>query len=98
MHATNNRIYVPNVDVKERDLTIEEVRELGKIVAVSDDGKRATVQVTVVTKGEYSVMTQKHTWETIKPVENVTVCYCGVTLDSDGKISEFIKESKPSKK
>lgn len=47
MYPTNNKIYVPSVDVKERELTIEEVRQNGKVVALSDDGTRATVQVTV---------------------------------------------------
>lgn len=47
MYPTNNKIYVPNVDLKERELTIEEVRQYGKVVALSDDGTRATVQVTI---------------------------------------------------
>ena len=71
MYPTENKVYVPTFPDTPRDVTIEEARK-GKIVAMSDDGTRATVQVTI----------------------GLTVCYCGVTLDSDGKICEFIPRPK----
>lgn len=72
MYPTHNKVYNPTFLNEERDLTIEEVRANSKIVAVSDDNQRATVQVTI----------------------GSTVCYCGVTLDSEGKICEFIPTPK----
>lgn len=67
MHATNNKYYTQ----VEHDVAIEEARK-GRIVTISTDGKRATVEV--------------------KYGGNIggIVVYCGVHLDKEGKVTEFI--------
>jgi hypothetical protein len=73
MFATSNNIYIPSDPVNDtHPLTIEEVREHGKIVSLSEDETRATIQVTI----------------------DKAVCYCGVTLDKEGKIEGFIERTK----
>lgn len=73
MYPTDNKVpYTVNLinnQVVHRDITIEELREKGDIVVISDDGLRATVKFT----------------------HGLTVAYCGVTLDKDGKIEDYIK-------
>lgn len=70
MYPTKNNVYVPSFRHEPRPITIEEVRQHGRIVALSDDETRATVEVTIP--------------------GSLVVSYCGVTLNSDGTIEDFI--------
>lgn len=47
MYPTTNKIFAPQTANEERDLTIEEVRQYGQVVALSEDGTKATVQVKI---------------------------------------------------
>lgn len=46
-YSNENNVYIPRFDMPQpKSYTIEEVREKGVIVYVSEDGSRATVQMT----------------------------------------------------
>lgn len=70
MYPTENTVVVPEFGDKPRPITIEEVRKYGRIVALSDDNTRATVEV--------------------KIPGSPVVLYCGVLLNEDCTIREFI--------
>lgn len=46
MYPTENNVYIPSLPDNQRPITIEEARS-GRIVALSDDCSRATVEVKV---------------------------------------------------
>lgn len=67
MYPTDNKVYVPDFPDKPRDVTIEEARA-GRVVALSEDGSRATVEVKIGT----------------------AICYCGVIMNPDGTVKDFV--------
>lgn len=47
MYPTENQVVVPEFGNKPRPITIDEVRQYGRVVTLSDDETRATVEVKV---------------------------------------------------
>lgn len=67
MYPTTNEVYVPSFTDEKRKVTLDEAKT-GRIVAISDDNTRATVEVKIGTQ----------------------IVYCGVLLNEDGTIKDFI--------
>lgn len=70
MYPTTNTVVIPKFGDQPRPITIEEVRQYGRVVTLSEDGTRAAVEV--------------------KIPDSYVISYCGVTLNEDGTVKDFI--------
>jgi len=71
MYPTENKVYVPSLTDEKRKVTLDEAKT-GRIVALSEDGTKATVEVKIGTQ----------------------IVYCGVTVDENQKVIDFIPRPK----